>query len=106
MKHRLLCLLAALLGPAVLGQVVHKVAEDFERGPWVPDQWNKAQGRVSLAAEAAPDAKTAKSLKIDVDFSGGGFEPFAAIPSQPLWIPGDAKSITLRFKASDSRYAL
>ncbi len=105
MTHRLFCLLAALLGPAVFGQVVHKVAEDFEQRPWVPDQWNRAKGRVSLVTEAAPDAKSARSLKMDVEFSGEGFEAFTAIPAQPLWIPGDARDITLRFKASDSRYA-
>ena len=49
--------------------------------------------------------RTAKSLKIDVAFSGNGFEHFTAEPAAPLWIPGDAKSVTLRYKVSDSRYA-
>ena len=35
--------------------------------------------------------KTGKSLRMDLDFSGGGFEPFTAVPKQPLWIPGDAR---------------
>ena len=106
MKHHLICWLATLLGPALFGQTVHKAADDFEQRPWGPDQWNRAKGRISLLAEPAPDARTARSLKIDVDFTGEGFEPFTAIPPRPLWIPGEAKSITLRFKASDSRYAL
>lgn len=95
----------AILGSAGYAEPVHKVAEDFEQAAWGPDQWNKAKGRASLVAEPAPDAKTAKSLKIDVDFSGNGFEPFTAVPTRPLWIPGDAKTVTLRFKMSDARYA-
>ena len=105
MKLNALCLMAILLAPVAPAQPVHKTAEDFEQMAWVPDQWNKAKGRVSLVAEAAPDVKTAKSLKLDVEFSGEGFEPFTAIPAQPLWIPGDARSVTLRCKVSDSRYA-
>jgi hypothetical protein len=97
--------LAMLLALTARAQLVHKVAEDFEQTPWLPDQWNKAKGQVSLLAEAAPDVRTAKCLKMDILFSGEGFEPFTAIPPQPLWIPGDAKTITLRFKLSDSRYA-
>ena len=97
--------LAALLATAAQAQLVHKVAEDFEQTAWVPDQWNKAKGQVSLVAEAAPDVRTATSVKMDITFSGEGFEPFTAVPPQPLWIPGDAKTVTLRFKLSDSRYA-
>jgi hypothetical protein len=86
--------------------LVRKVAEDFEEVAWVPSQWSSAQGQTSLVSEPAPDVRTAKSLKIDVAFSGSGFEHFTAEPLAPLWIPGDAKSVTLRAKVSDSRYGL
>ena len=110
MKSRLLdpatfFVLAVLLTVTSQAQLVHKVAESFEQTAWVPDQWNKAKGQASLVAEPAPDVQTASSLKVDVAFSGEGFEPFTAVPAQPLWIPGDAKALTLRFKLSDSRYA-
>jgi hypothetical protein len=100
-----LFILAVLLARGAHAQLVHKVAEDFEQTPWLPDQWNKAKGQISLAADAAPDVRTATSVKMDIAFSGEGFEPFTAVPSQPLWIPGDAKTLTVRFKLSDSRYA-
>jgi lysophospholipase L1-like esterase len=93
------------LATAARAQLVHKVAEDFEQTPWLPDQWNKAKGQVSLVAEAAPDVRAATSVKMDIAFSGEGFEPFTAVPPQPLWIPGDAKTVTVRFKLSDSRCA-
>jgi hypothetical protein len=108
------CVLAAGatlgFGPPAAGAppttLVHKVAEDFEQSPWLPSQWSSARGKTSLVNEPAPDVRTAKSLKIDVTFSGSGFEHFTAEPVAPLWIPGDAKSVTLRYKVSDSRYAL
>lgn len=102
----LLTLLTAGLASVSQAQPVRKLAEDFEQVAWQPDQWNRAKGRVTLAPDAAPDVKTARSLKLDIEFSGGGFEPFSAVPTQPLWIPGDAKSLTLRCKVSDSRYGL
>ena len=43
---------------------------------------------------------------MEVAFSGNGFEAFAVDPPTPLWIPGNAKTVTLRYKISDSRYAL
>ena len=98
-------MLAVLLTAPTQAQLVHKVAESFEQATWLPDQWNKAKGRASLVAEAAPEVQTAHSQKLDVAFSGEGFEPFTAVPAQPLWIPGDAKTLTVRFKLSDSRYA-
>ena len=85
---------------------VHKVAEDFEQSPWTPSQWSSAKGQTSLVSEPAPDVRTAKSLKLDVAFSGNGFEHFTAEPVTPLWIPGNAQSVTLRCKVSDSHYGL
>ena len=86
--------------------IVRKTVEDFDETVWGPDQWNSALGQASLAGEAAPDSKTAKCLKLAVDFSGNGFAYFTAAPAAPLWIPGNAKSVTLRYKISDRRYAL
>ncbi len=97
---------AALLAPAAYGQTVNKVAEDFQQSAWVPNQWNSALGQCSLVSEAAADGKTAGSLKLDVAFSGNGFEGFTADPPAPLWIPGNAKTITLRYKVHDRRYPI
>lgn len=92
-------------GPtATTPTLVHKVLEDFELSPWLPSPWSSAKGRTSLVSEPAPDVRTALSLKIDVAFSGKGFEHFTAEPPAASWIPGDAKSVTLRCKVSDSHY--
>ncbi len=88
------------------GIVVRKVAEDFQQTSWLPDQWSNAKGRVSLASGPDPDVRAGKSLQIEVFFSGQGFEHFTADPPAPLWIPGDARSVKLRYKISDGRYAL
>ena len=39
-------------------------------------------------------------------YSGKGFEHFTAGPSTPLWIPGELRALTVRYKISDRRYAL
>jgi hypothetical protein len=96
---------AALLAQPVYGQVVNKVIEDFQHAAWTPSPWNSAAGHASLVRETADD-KTNGSLKIDAAFSGNGFEAFTAEPPVPLWIPGNAKTITLRYKLPDSHYAL
>lgn len=82
--------------------VVKKIAEDFAGQNWIKDQYSKAQGRVSQDAVKAPDAATEKSLKIEVDFAGkGDFEHFSATPIKPLYIPGNARTITMRVKRSE-----
>lgn len=86
--------------------LVRKVAEDFKQSAWVPNQWNSALGRTSLVSEPAADGKTTGSLKLEAAFSGNGFEAFTADPPTPLWIPGNPKTITLRYKISDSRYGI
>jgi hypothetical protein len=101
-----LCCAAAAAGDLDHTPLVSKVAEDFQQAAWAPDQWSNAKGQTSLVSEPAADGQTAASLKLDVAFSGNGFEHFTADPVAPLWIPGDAKSVTLRYKISDGRYAL
>ena len=101
-----LCPATAVAGDLDRPLLVRKVAEDFQQAAWTPDQWSTAKGQTSLAGEAATDGQPSGSLKIDAAFSGGGFEHFTAEPLTPLWIPGNAKTVTLRYKISDARYAL
>ena len=84
---------------------VHKVAEDFQESPWQADPWSNAKGETSLLQEPPSTAGAAGSLKLNVHFSGKGFEHFTVCPSKPLWIPGNAKTITLRCKLSEIHYA-
>ncbi len=60
--------------------LVHKVAEDFEEIAWVPASGATPRARPRWSGEPAPDVRTAKSLKIDVAFSGDGFRAFHGQP--------------------------
>jgi len=104
--RRLAILAAALLASAAHGQTVDKLVEDFKQGAWAPSQWNSATGHSSLLDEPTADGKTSGSLKMEAAFSGNGFEAFSVDPPTPLWIPGNTKTITLRYKIHDNRYAL
>lgn len=83
---------------------VSKTLEDFSGAIWRPVQWNKASGEGVIDESHAPDAAVGQSQKFTVRFSGAGFENFTVAPPQPLYIPGDAKKLTLRVKRSDKRY--
>ena len=86
--------------PATL---VRKTVETFDEVAWPPEVWSRAAGATRLSAEVAPDAG-GKCLEVEVRFAGKGFEWFAAMPAEPLVIPGDAKAVTMRFRAEDKRY--
>ena len=99
-------MVAVFLATPAYGQIVNKVVEDFTHSAWTPSPWNSATGQSSLVSEAAADGKITGSLKLEAAFSGGGFEAFSVDPPAPLWIPGNAKTITLRYKIHDGRYGL
>jgi len=100
------CVLPVLSANAPEGTLVRKVAETFDEAAWPPEGWNKAGGNTSLTADVPPSTPPGKSLQIEVRFSGKGFEWFAVAPSEPLAIPGDAKSVRLHYKLGDKRYPL
>lgn len=80
--------------------LVEKNADDFSGRPWILSPYNLATGEVSQVA----GAEKGKDLKVDVHFSGNGsFEHFTVTPSQPIYIPGDAKKVSMRIKRNDSR---
>ena len=76
---------AAGATPAAPSSVVTKVAEDFTGQLWKPSQWSKASGKFTLENEKAPDTSSEKSMKVEVGFSGGGFENFTASPERPIF---------------------
>jgi hypothetical protein len=82
---------------------VKKVLEDFSGGGWVPSSFTTASGILTVIPERAPDVVSGGSLKVRIPFSGQGFEHFTAVPAKPLYIPGDARRITLRVKRADKR---
>jgi hypothetical protein len=94
---------AAAEAPATL---VRKTVETFDEVAWPPEASSRAAGTTRLSAEAAPDAGGGKCLEVEVRFAGKGFEWFAVAPAEPLAIPGDAKSVTMRFRAEDKRYPI
>ncbi len=86
--------------------VVRKVAETFDDSTWRASQYNRATGTSASDTQKAPDARSSGSQRWDIKFSGKGFEWYTIEPKEQLWIPGNAKSVTLRAKMSDSRCAL
>jgi len=100
---RTIPLWVALLLASSFGGTVRKVAETFDGTPWPANTSSRATGRSSLSGEAAPDAKSAGSLRLDVDFSGNGFEWAGIDAPAPIVVPGDAKTLTIRYRTSDKR---
>jgi len=92
--------LLTLLQIGILGsEPVSRVVESFDWCAWKP-AWCKAAGQVSVVGEHSPDLPGGKSLCVEIHFSGRGFEWFSVKPSEPIWIPGEAKSVTVRYKVS------
>jgi len=86
--------------------LVRKVADTFDVSAWPNGEWNSAEGGSRVVAQSAPGAPAGKCLKIDVRFSGKGFEWFGVGPAQPLVVPGDLKTVTLHYKLGDKRLPL
>ena len=80
-----------------------KFLEDFSGGAWSPSRYSMAPGSITLLPERAPNLETGGSMKVHVSFGGQGFEHFTAEPPKPLYIPGNAKRITMRVKRPDNR---
>jgi len=99
--------IVTMLTAAVFGQQVTKVADNFGQPSWTPNQWNRAGGSAAVDADDhAPGTPADGSLKLTVKFSGNGFEFFSVDSAAPLYIPGDAESITLRLKRSDAKHGV
>jgi hypothetical protein len=43
---------------------------------------------------------------VEVHFSGRGFEWFSVKPPKPIWLPGKARGITIRYKVSSPGYTI
>lgn len=98
----LLILLSSSVSEA---ELVSRVLESFDRCVW-NSAWSKAPGQITIANEHSPDLSNGKSMCIEVHFSGKGFEWFSVKPAKPIWIPGEAKSITVRYKVNSTGYML
>ena len=110
---RVLIILAAVLLAASAcaagetpGMPVRKTAESFDEAAWPPEPWARAPGATRLSADVAPEAGGGKCLDVEAKFTGSGFEWFAAMPAEPLVIPGQARSVTMRFRYDDKRYPI
>ena len=98
----LLILLSSSVSEA---ELVSRVLESFDWCVW-NSAWSKAPGQITIANEHSPDLSSGKSMGIEVHFSGKGFEWFSVKPTKPIWIPGEAKSITVRYKVNSTGYIL
>ena len=111
MRHLVLCLsLTALAATALAADapatLVKKTAESFDEAAWPAEAYNKAGGGTKLSSDVAPDAGGGKCLEAEVRFSGKGFEWWGCAAAQPLVIPGDAKSVALRYRTEDKRFPI
>lgn len=86
-------------------EVASRVVESFDWCAW-DSVWSKAAGQVSIVGEHSPDLPDGKSMCIEVHFSSRGFEWFSVKPSKPIWIPGEAKSVTVRYKVNSTGYTI
>jgi hypothetical protein len=93
----------AMCGSASAGTVVTKLAEPFDGTPWQVGAWSKASGSTRMLREGAPDAAPGGCLETEVHFSGDGFEWFSVGPAEPIFIPGDARTLEIRAWTSDPR---
>jgi hypothetical protein len=101
------CMLAGSASDAWAAEMlVRKTAETFDETAWPNSDWNRAAGSSRVVTEHAPEAPAGKSLRIDVQFSGKGFEWFGVGPAKPLVIPGDLKTVTLHYQIGDKRFPL
>ena len=100
-----LCL-ASLLATTVWAGTVLKLVEPFDTLPWPASTPSAAIGRATLSDDVPPGIASRRSLRLEVRFSGKGFEWSGVDAPEPLWIPGRAHAVTLRCKKSDRRYSL
>lgn len=84
---------------------VHASAETFDWLCWIHG-WSKAAGQVMISEERSPDLTSGQSMLVEVRFSGRGFEWFSVKPPKPIWLPGKASSITVRYKVSSLGYTI
>ena len=69
--------LLAMLTNCVFGaETVSRIVGSFDWCAWNPT-WSKAPGQVSITDERSPDLTNGKSMRIEVHFSGKGFEWFS-----------------------------
>ena len=67
----------------------------------------RPRAAVAWWTRTAPGAPAGKCLRIDVRFSGKGFEWFGVGPGRPLvGLPGDLKTVTLHYKLGDKHFPL
>lgn len=78
-------------------EVVEKPLTDLGGTAWSISPWNTAKGRVETGS---------KRMVLKPEFSGTGFEHFTVTPPEPLLIPGDAKTITVRYRLNDRQSGL
>lgn len=91
--------------PAAPSGVETKTAEDFSGLPWAPSPWNNVTATTSIEKDAPPGAKTPNSLKVVVHFAGTGeFQHCEVLPAKPIYIPGNAHSVTMWFKIGEPGY--
>lgn len=85
-------MLTMALTPARAAEaLVEKEAGNFAPGQWIVSPWSRATGQVGGRGQ----------LDAVVNFSGKGFEHLTVQPAEPLFVPGVAKRIRVRYRHGD-----
>ena len=108
MSFSVLAFVGAYAGtfPAMAQTLVHKVAEPFETESWVVSDDSRAGGSVKLVPDSPTEIRafSSRSMDLEADFSGQGFEYFSAVPRQPVVIPGVTRSVALWVRTDGQPY--
>lgn len=80
---------------SVQAQNVEKCAESFDTVNWRQNQWSTAKAKLQVIP-ACPDAPrdSTHAVRMDVSFTGKGFEHMLVEPTELLTIPGKLKRIS------------
>ncbi len=94
--------LAAGLGSGLAHGAEPTPLSAFAAQDWVAEKWNKATGTATSVAEGATGS--ASALKVDVAFSGKGFEWFTIDPTAViLWVRGGKPGYPIVVKFKDAK---
>ncbi|MBA3683838.1 MAG: hypothetical protein H0W72_01130 [Planctomycetes bacterium] len=99
---RLAASLALLTALCVAPAAENTVLSAFGANDWVPEKWNKTDGTATNVPDGAN--KTPNGQKLEVRFSGKGFEYFVINPSSAITVPKDATSLSMWVKGSKPGY--
>ena len=87
------------------GWIDSQTCSSFENAGWVSGADSSVSGAISISEDHPPVPNIQHSQLIEPDFQGT-FAGLMAAPTGDLFIPGDAKKVTLWLKVSDPAFGV